>query len=111
VLILALIAVLVVVNGAPWNDATRPSQKRAAIELTSPRPLTAVGRGFKPSERVLVSAGSSRKSLLASTRGRFVARFADVDPCNAVAVTAVGSRGSRASVAVSGRWRVDCAAP
>lgn len=114
-LLVALILALVVLSGEPATVAAdaRPAaaERRAALEVTNVEPLSVAGRGFKVSERVRVSADSSRKSLRASARGRFLVRFADVDPCNSVVVTAVGSKGSRASVAFNPTWRLHCAAP
>jgi hypothetical protein len=115
VLLVALIVALVVLNGGPASVAAdaHPSgaDRRATLEITKIEPLAVTGRGFKVSERVRVSADSSRKTLRASTRGRFVVRFVDVDPCNGLVVMAVGNKGSRASIALNATWRLDCAAP
>jgi hypothetical protein len=113
VLLVALILALVVLRGGSVAADASPAaaERRATLALSSLEPLSVAGRGFKVSERVRVSAESSRKSLRASSRGRFLVRFADVDPCNGVVVTAVGSKGSRASITFTGTWRLHCAAP
>jgi hypothetical protein len=113
VLLVALIVALVVLNGGSVAADARPAaaERRAALELTSVEPLSVAGRGFKVSERVRVSAESSRKTMRASLRGRFVVRFLDVDPCSSVVITAVGSNGSRASITFTPTGRLHCAAP
>ena len=66
-----------------------------------------VGTGFK-SREVVRFTGVHTKPLRASTSGTFTIRLRNVDPCNGLSVTAVGSKGSRASVNYS---QLLCMAP
>jgi len=75
--------------------ATKPAA-RATLTITSMHPLEVIGRGFKPSERVVVSTGSKRKSVTATSGGRFEVRFAGLR-CAGATIVAVGSKGSRAA--------------
>jgi hypothetical protein len=83
------------------------SNGRASLSLRSLRPLTVLGRGFKAGERVRVS-GAGVKRVVASRRGGFAVRMAYQDPCASLSITAVGSKGSRASLNFS---QLLCAAP
>lgn len=83
------------------------SNGRASLSLRSLRPLTVLGRGFKSGERVRVS-GAGVKRVVASRRGGFAVRMAYQDPCASLSITAVGSKGSRASLNFS---QLYCAAP
>lgn len=83
------------------------SNGRASLSLRSLRPLTVLGRGFKSGERVRVS-GAGLKMVVASRRGGFVVRMAYHEPCASLTITAVGSKGSRASLNFS---QFRCAAP
>ena len=83
------------------------SNGRASLSLTSLRPLTVMGRGFKSGERVRVS-GAGLKMAVASRRGGFTVRMSYHDPCASLTITAVGSKGSRASLNFS---QLRCAAP
>lgn len=83
------------------------SNGRASLSLRSLRPLTVMGRGFKTGERVRVSGAGSRM-VVASRRGGFAVRMAYQDPCASLTITAVGSKGSRASLNFS---QLYCAAP
>jgi hypothetical protein len=65
-------------------------------------PVAFRGTGFKPGERVRISvyAGErATKRTAAGARGRFVVRFAGLDPnaCSGFSALAVGNEGSRAS--------------
>jgi hypothetical protein len=83
------------------------SNGRASISLGSLQPITVVGRGFKPGERVRVS-GAGSKTVVASRRGGFRIRMPNRDPCPSLSLTAVGSKGSRASLNFS---QLLCVAP
>jgi hypothetical protein len=74
---------------------------RATLEIVRTSPLTVAGRGFKPKERIRVTADGRRKFVTAGTRGRFTVAFLAANACNGVFVAAVGSKGSRASVTFS----------
>jgi hypothetical protein len=78
------------------------------LRLVSPQPLVVRGEGFRPTERVVVTAltpsGPKRIVVRTTARGRLGATFALPDqPCGkAFAVRAVGGQGSRATLAVPG---------
>jgi hypothetical protein len=74
------------------------SNGRASLRLSSMRPVTIVGSGFKPGERVRVSGVGPRRTVFASRRGGFVLRIRHADPCASLSIVAVGSKGSRASL-------------
>jgi hypothetical protein len=101
---LALLAVLLAIPAT-----TRPAESavptpaghtaaRATLEIVRTLPLTVAGQGFKPKERIRVSADGRRKSVTAGARGSFRVAFPAANACNGVVVVAVGSKGSRASV-------------
>jgi hypothetical protein len=91
------------------TPSTQPG--RATLKLVQVSPLTVLGRSFKPGEKVRVSADNRRKTVTAGTRGGFTVTFPNANPCNGVVVTAVGSRGSRASVVFSQLAKIHCVAP
>ena len=84
-----------------------PSNGRASISLGSIQPITIVGRGFKPGEQVRVS-GAGTKTVVATRQGGFRIRMASRNPCPSLSITAVGSKGSRASLNFS---QLLCVAP
>jgi hypothetical protein len=76
---------------------------KPSVRLLVPAPATVVGQGFHPRERVLVTVQNGtaalHKTVRATLRGSFVARFAEAAPggtCGQLVVTAVGARGDRA---------------
>ena len=80
----------VVPNPAPLRST--------ATVMLRPAPVpTVVGRGFKPRESVRIT-GPTTLRVTASAKGTFTARLPGADPCGSITITAVGSRGSRASV-------------
>ena len=89
---------------------------RAGLRITDRSPLAVRGTGFRPLERVTVTAfepqGSLVRRAVATRAGAFTVRFAaSSDWCNGVReIRAVGRAGSRAVV-----WalpaRAECAAP
>jgi hypothetical protein len=101
---LALFAVLLMsnaVDGSGTGTVTKPPAgvtARARLTITRFVPLTVVGRGFKPDERVTVSTDSARKRVVANRAGVFNVRFATSGRCNSTTVVALGSKGSRAVV-------------
>ena len=103
--LLALLVVAALACVAPTAQATTAPKLR----LVSPQPLVVRGEGFLPRERVAVTAitmiGPRRVVARASVRGRFVATLGLVSqPCgDAVAVRALGARGSAAWVDVPSR--------
>ena len=78
------------------------------LRLVTLKPLVVRGEGFRPAERVVVTAltpnGPERAVVRASAKGRFGATFRLPDqPCGrAFAVRAVGGLGSRATLRVPG---------
>ncbi len=72
------------------------------LRVAATAPLAVSGSGFRPAERVRVTAitvhGSLGKTVRVTGRGRFLVRFASLtaDPCVVRAVRAVGAKGSRA---------------
>jgi hypothetical protein len=100
VLLIGLLLVLIALGlgGAAQGEdlASTTSPVRANLTITSMYPLEVSGRGFKPSERVIVSTGTKRKSVTAGLGGRFVVRFAALK-CAGSTIVAVGSKGSRAA--------------
>ena len=79
------------------------------LRLVSQEPLVVRGEWFHPTERVLVTAltmiGPKRLAVRATAKGRFTATFRLANqPCgDAVAIRALGARGSRAWVDVPSR--------
>ncbi len=88
------------------SASTGAAVPRAALRLLDTSPVTVGGTGFKPRElvRVTFSQGlvKQRRSLRATTTGRFSSSAGDdtrLDRCgDLLLVTAVGGRGSRASL-------------
>jgi hypothetical protein len=98
--LLALFAILALpALTLPAASATPASTTgRAAVEIVQISPLMVAGRGFKPKERIRVTANGRRKLVSADRRGRFDVAFPEANACNGVFVVALGSKGSRASV-------------
>jgi hypothetical protein len=91
---LALAAALVLAASAPAATAQKPT-----LRLTSTAPVTVVGAGFRPGERVVVTVtmrGGASTKVVWARNGRFVARFARMARCGLVLARAAGSQGSRA---------------
>jgi len=85
-----------------------PTRKTARLMIKPVIPTTIVaGTGFKSGEVVRLT-GIPVRQVRASVRGTFTIRLRSVDPCNGLSVTAVGNKGSRASVQYS---QLLCAAP
>lgn len=98
---LALILVaLVFALVAPPSGAATPKASLRLLDETAPPTLR--GSGFQPREhvRVVIVAGSTRtvKRVVATALGRFGVRVRDVDDCAGFSATAVGSKGTRASL-------------
>lgn len=82
--------------------ATGHTGSRPALRLVDTSPVTFLGAGFKPGERVRVTfVGTTRdtRQTVASARGAFVIRLPGVDgtACTGFSATAVGNHGSRAT--------------
>lgn len=98
------IAGLALLAAAP---AATPSSSatRATVSLVDRDPVVVSGTGFAPSERVTLRVrpvGGPAFSRVVTVRrsGRFVTTFAtrEVPECAAVVVTAMGARGTRATL-------------
>ncbi len=103
--IVTLIAVVLAVAAAPATSAgVRPGP---TLRMVDPDPLTVLGTGFKPRERVVVTARGDmepvRVLLIASRVGRFRATLNTAfDPCTGPAVIrAAGVKGSIAALKLS----------
>jgi hypothetical protein len=97
VLLIAVFAGLAVFTGPASGRITKPT-----LRIADTTPLAVQGVHFRSAERVTVvvaSNGRHAKVVRASQLGRFVVRFASVNPdvCNGFVVTATGNRGSRAT--------------
>jgi hypothetical protein len=95
VLTIALTVLLIACGSGEPAQREAPAG-RATLTVMSVSPLAVSGRGFKSGERVVVSTGTRRKTVVATAAGRFVARFAGLR-CAGATIVAVGSRGSRAT--------------
>jgi hypothetical protein len=109
ILIASSLVAAIGIGGVAWASASTGSVTGPGLLVQETGPLTVRGFNFDPAERVTLSArgGSQGKALngrVARTAGRsggFVAVFPDVtvDDCQGFSVRAVGSDGSRASIA------------
>ena len=98
----AVLALAVAVPAAPGQGTTAA---RASLRVVSVSPLTLVGSGFRPSERVVVTLlmrGGPATKAVSTRTGRFVVRFRRSAPCGLVVARATGSAGSRAVARVPG---------
>jgi hypothetical protein len=104
-----LVAAVVLATTAAAVAGTRHPR----VRLSDRAPATVAGAYFRPAERVTVTVSTGglvlRKTVAAGTTGSFTARWRRALPetCSALAVTAVGSAGSRAVYKVV----PDCAPP
>jgi hypothetical protein len=81
---------------------------RAVLSVTVMKPLVVVGKGFRRQERVQVTAVGIVRRTRASNSGTFTVRFPNrTNGCAVGTITAVGSRGSRASLNFSNILCVD----
>jgi hypothetical protein len=95
VFFLALASLLIACGGGEPSQREAPVG-RATLTVMSVSPLAVSGRGFKASERVVVSTGAARTSVTANSAGRFVVRFPRLR-CAGATIRAIGSKGSRAT--------------
>jgi hypothetical protein len=96
-----LIGLLVAAVALALPIASARAVSRPALRLMDAGPVAFRGTGFKPHERVRISvyAGErAAKRVVAGARGRFVVRFAGLNPnaCAGFSALAVGNEGSRA---------------
>lgn len=117
-LVLAVVVALVALVAplAPLAAAA-PDAGHPALRVLDKAPLVLRGTGFERWERVKVTVVAKHAHLvrraLASRLGTFVVRFDTVvDSCNgARAATAVGARGSKASIVLERPWQRECTEP
>jgi hypothetical protein len=87
-------------DSTPKNDpAARP-----VLRPTGQRPVVVRGEGFRPHERVRLTAKTLRATTVEATadaNGAFSATIRGVSGCDSVTVTATGSQGSRAQFNLS----------
>jgi hypothetical protein len=106
-----LIGVVVLLSPAAALPA---SAKAPALRMVDRSPLTVLGTGFKPRERVVVTALGgdvpARKKVIASRAGRFRAKLnIAFDPCTGPGtIRAAGVKGSVALLKLSLR---ECPSP
>jgi hypothetical protein len=99
--IVAAVLAAALVAIAPGSARLKP-----ALKVTQTAPLRVVGRNFIAHERVRVKLtiggeATYRKTAIAGSRGGFVLVYrVPVAKCVRIVATAVGNRGSKASVAV-----------
>jgi hypothetical protein len=96
-------AALIVLVTLALAAAASASAVRPRLAVTDEHPFTVRGSSFEPSEhvRLTVYAGNRFvRSVVATAHGTFVVRFrtARGDSCTGYAVSAVGNKGSRASL-------------
>jgi hypothetical protein len=100
----ALIATVVGQTSGSDSSSHEPKAVRPQIASMGQNPLTVKGTGFRPGERVRIVVKGSQGGTLtgkAGPDGSFAATFRGVNGCDSVTVTAVGSKGSRASFNLS----------
>jgi len=99
-----LVALLVVVTAAVAAAAVQARPPASALRIVDRDPLTVVGTGFKPYERVVVTARGdmepARVRVFAGRLGRFRAHFEIAfDPCTGPEIIrAAGVNGSVAQI-------------
>jgi hypothetical protein len=99
VLLIGLVVAVVVLGSGTTHAMPSVETKRPTLTIMTMNPLRVAGRGFKASERVIVSVGPRRKADTAGPRGRFTIQFGRTR-CTSGTIVAIGSRGSRAAVKV-----------
>lgn len=104
---MALFALFLVLLALPTESSTAAAQ-RPALRVLTREPLAVRGTGFRPAEKVRLTALGGIKRRVGQTtadqRGTFKASFRlGADRTSNLVVAAVGSLGSRAHVAVRSR--------
>jgi hypothetical protein len=97
---LTVVAVLCSAAALAQSAAATPG---AALGLVDDAPATLRGSGFQPREhvRIVIVAGTTRtiRKVVATARGRFAVRVrADANDCVGFSATAVGNKGTRATL-------------
>jgi hypothetical protein len=107
----AALALVALAAGGCGHDPSASSSRttdtaaaRAQLSPVQQQPLVVKGTGFRPGEKVTLSAKglhSSHATARADDSGEFQATFHGLKNCDSVTVTAVGSNGSRAEFNLS----------
>jgi hypothetical protein len=104
----AALALLALVAGGCGHDpsagSTGITAARPQLVPVQQQPLTVKGTGFRPGEKVRLSAKGLRSSAATATAdgaGEFEATLRGLKSCDSVNVYAVGSSGSRAQFNLS----------
>ncbi|HET7808135.1 MAG TPA: hypothetical protein VFK71_06520 [Gaiellaceae bacterium] len=106
----AALALLALVAGGCGHDpsasstGTTATAARPQVVPVQQQPLTVKGTGFRPDEKVRLSAKGLRSSAATATAdgaGEFEATLRGLKSCDSVNVYAVGSNGSRAQFNLS----------
>jgi|Tabmets5t2r1_1033131.scaffolds.fasta_scaffold00349_2 hypothetical protein len=116
-----LLALFILVSATLYTDAELAPPERVLPEKAQPgrptlrivqlKPFTVIGRSFKPGEQIRVSTNRLRRMVVAGSRGGFKVTFPNPSRCNGLAVTAVGSKGSRASISFPALDKATCVGP
>lgn len=101
-MIIALLLGALLIGSA---GASVDGSHKATLKLVRGKPLTLRGTSFAANERVrlvVVTPQKATKRLSAGPGGAFSTRFSDlvIDRCSGLTVFAIGSRGSRAGLAL-----------
>jgi hypothetical protein len=102
VLVIAFALGVLLVGSGPASGER--SGHKPTLTLVKGTPLTLKGTSFRSRERVrlvvVVAREKTTKRIMAGPAGAFVVRFSDlaVDRCNGLTVSAIGARGSRATL-------------
>lgn len=94
-MLIGLVVALIALATGPSGEMQASAAVTPTLTVMGTEPLGVSGRGFKASERVVVSTSGRRKSVTANAAGRFVVRFSGLR-CALGPIRAVGSQGSRA---------------
>lgn len=86
------------------DDQSGEQARKAKLQPTGIQPLRIRGTEFEPGERVtvtvkLVLGKKMKRQVTAGKRGGFMVSFGNANTCNGFHAGAIGSRGSRASLA------------
>ena len=107
---MALVALVALVVALPLYTFSNVGSETTTTEAV-PAPSTPLPKGTTSNGRASIGlriSGAGARTAVASGRGRFVLRMGYRDPCASLSITAVGSKGSRASLNFS---QLYCAAP
>jgi hypothetical protein len=97
--------IVLIACGATATSISAGGSGKANLRLVDRDPLSVQGHGFKPRERVRVTASEpewQRKTIRATATGSFRVAFSEiaVDRCSLVRVATIGAQGSRAVLKV-----------